>query len=399
MPVLQGKNIILGVTAGIAAYKTAPLVRLLIQQQANVKVVMTENAKQFVTPLTLATLSKNPVVSEFSTAGGSWNNHVELALWADAILIAPLTANTLAKMAHGQCDTLLLAIYFSAKAPVWVAPAMDLDMYAHPTVADNLQKLQSYGNHIIPATHGELASGLVGQGRMAEPETIVNQLENFFLGGTPLAGKRLLITAGPTYEAIDPVRFIGNFSTGKMGIAIANEAVRQGAEVTLVLGPSAEKNIDPRIQVERVISANDMYVAAIKLFGQCDVAILSAAVADYTPKTKAPEKIKKSDGGLQLELVKTNDILATLGKQKSHQILVGFALETENELDNAKGKLERKNLDAIVLNSLKDKGAGFGTDTNKITFLTATAQTNFALKSKSEVAKDILSEVCKLSGK
>lgn len=394
--VLRGKNIVLGVTGGIAAYKVASLVRLLLKEGTNVKVVMTENAKQFVTPLTLATLSKNPVISGFSATDGSWNNHVELALWADAMLIAPLTANTLSKMAHGQCDNLLLAVYFSSKSPVWVAPAMDLDMYAHPTVLDNLQKLQKHGNFIIPATEGELASGLVGKGRMAEPESIVNQLSDYYSNDLPLKGKHLLITAGPTYESIDPVRFIGNFSTGKMGIAIANEAVRRGAKVTLILGPSSEKDIDSATEIRRVVSTDDMYREVSNFYEQCDVAIFSAAVADYTPKNKATEKIKKAEHTFSLELQKTVDILETFSKQKKHQLLIGFALETENELENARRKLLKKNLDAIVLNSLRDEGAGFGTDTNKITFLTSQKKIQFPLKNKTEVAKDILNEVQKL---
>ncbi|GIJ93163.1 bifunctional phosphopantothenoylcysteine decarboxylase/phosphopantothenate--cysteine ligase CoaBC [Capnocytophaga stomatis] len=389
-------NIILGITGGIAAYKTPYLVRLLTKKGHDVKVILTESAEEFVTPLTLATLSKNKVISSFKTTDNQWNNHVELALWADVILIAPATANTLAKMANGLCDNLLLATYFSAKAPVFVAPAMDLDMYAHPTVNENLNKLKSFGNQIIPAVYGELASGLVGQGRMAEPEDIVNFIETNLSENLPLKGKKVLITAGPTYEAIDPVRFIGNFSTGKMGIAIANEAVKQGAEVHLVLGPSAEKNIDENIHLHRVVSADDMYQAAINQFDTSDIAILSAAVADYTPKIKALEKIKKKEANLTLELVSTTDILATLGKQKKQQILIGFALETNNELENAKHKLNRKNLDGIVLNSLKDKGAGFGTDTNKITFITPENEISFPLKNKTEVAKDILAQILKL---
>ncbi|ATA88461.1 bifunctional phosphopantothenoylcysteine decarboxylase/phosphopantothenate--cysteine ligase CoaBC [Capnocytophaga stomatis] len=389
-------NIILGITGGIAAYKTPHLVRLLTKKGHDVKVILTESAEEFVTPLTLATLSKNKVISSFKTTDNQWNNHVELALWADVILIAPTTANTLAKMANGLCDNLLLATYFSAKAPVFVAPAMDLDMYAHPTVNENLNKLKSFGNQIIPAVYGELASGLVGQGRMAEPEDIVNFIETNLSENLPLKGKKVLITAGPTYEAIDPVRFIGNFSTGKMGIAIANEAVKQGAEVHLVLGPSAEKNIDENIHLHRVVSADDMYQAAINQFDTSDIAILSAAVADYTPKIKALEKIKKKEANLTLELVSTTDILATLGKQKKQQILIGFALETNNELENAKHKLNRKNLDGIVLNSLKDKGAGFGTDTNKITFITPENEISFPLKNKTEVAKDILAQILKL---
>nr|WP_314552296.1 bifunctional phosphopantothenoylcysteine decarboxylase/phosphopantothenate--cysteine ligase CoaBC [uncultured Capnocytophaga sp.] len=386
-------NIVLGITAGIAAYKTPQLVRLLTKKGHNVKVILTENAKEFVTPLTLSTVSKNPVLASFSSPEGDWHSHVELALWADAMLIAPATANTIAKMAHGVCDNLLLATYFSAKAPVFIAPAMDLDMYAHPTVTENLAKLASYGNHIIPATYGELASGLVGQGRMAEPEDIVLFIENTITENLPLKGKKILITAGPTYEAIDPVRFIGNFSSGKMGIALANEAVRQGAEVHLVLGPSSEKNIHSQIHLHRVVSAQQMYEAAVNEFPTCDIAILAAAVADYTPETVAPEKIKKKGGNLSLTLVPTVDILASLGKIKTTQTLIGFALETENEVANAQTKLEKKNLNGIVLNSLRDAGAGFGTDTNKVTFITKETQISFPLKTKEEVAKDILAQI------
>ena len=386
-------NIVLGITAGIAAYKTPQLVRLLTKKEHNVKVILTENAKEFVTPLTLSTVSKNPVLTNFSSPEGNWHSHVELALWADAMLIAPATANTIAKMAHGVCDNLLLATYFSAKAPVFIAPAMDLDMYAHPTVTENLIKLKSFGNHIIPVTYGELASGLVGQGRMAEPEDIVLFLESALTENLPFKDKKILITAGPTYEAIDPVRFIGNFSSGKMGITLANEAVRQGAEVHLILGPSTEKNIHSQIHLHRVVSAQQMYEAAVTEFSTCDIAILAAAVADYTPETVASEKIKKKGGNLSLTLVPTVDILASLGKIKTTQTLIGFALETENEVANAQTKLEKKNLDAIVLNSLRDAGAGFGTDTNKVTFITKETQITFPLKSKEEVAKDILAQI------
>ena len=386
-------NIVLGITAGIAAYKTPQLVRLLTKKGHKVKVILTESAKEFVTPLTLSTVSKNPVLTSFSSPEGDWHSHVELALWADTMLIAPATANTIAKMAHGICDNLLLATYFSAKAPVFIAPAMDLDMYAHPTVTENLAKLASYGNHIIPATYGELASGLVGQGRMAEPEDIVLFIENTLSENLPLKGKKILITAGPTYEAIDPVRFIGNFSSGKMGIALANEAVRQGAEVYLVLGPSSEKNIHSQIHLHRVVSAQQMYEAAVTEFPTSDIAILAAAVADYTPESVAPEKIKKKGGNLSLTLVPTVDILASLGKIKTTQTLIGFALETENEVANAQAKLEKKNLDGIVLNSLRDAGAGFGTDTNKVTFITKETQISFPLKTKEEVAKDILAQI------
>ena len=386
-------NIVLGITAGIAAYKTPQLVRLLTKKEHNVKVILTENAKEFVTPLTLSTVSKNPVLTNFSSPEGNWHSHVELALWADAMLIAPATANTIAKMAHGVCDNLLLATYFSAKTPVFIAPAMDLDMYAHPTVTENLIKLKSFGNHIIPVTYGELASGLVGQGRMAEPEDIVLFLESALTENLPFKDKKILITAGPTYEAIDPVRFIGNFSSGKMGITLANEAVRQGAEVHLILGPSTEKNIHSQIHLHRVVSAQQMYEAAVTEFPTCDIAILAAAVADYTPETVASEKIKKKGGNLSLTLVPTVDILASLGKIKTTQTLIGFALETENEVANAQTKLEKKNLNGIVLNSLRDAGAGFGTDTNKVTFITKETQISFPLKSKEEVAKDILAQI------
>ena len=389
-------KILLGITGGIAAYKTPQLVRLLVKKGHNVRVILTEKAKEFVTPLTLSTLSKEPVLSDFATIDGQWNSHVALAQWADLLLIAPATANTIAKMASGQCDNLLLATYFSAKKPVWVAPAMDLDMYAHPTVTENLIKLERFGNHIIPATYGELASGLVGQGRMAEPEDIVASIETALQETLPLKGKKILITAGPTYQAIDPVRFIGNFSTGKMGIAIANEAVRQGAEVHLVLGPSAEKNIDNKIHLHRVVSAQQMYEAAVAQFETCDMAILAAAVADYTPAEVAPQKIKKKGDELTLTLIPTIDILASLGKLKTTQKLIGFALETENEVENAQLKLQKKNLDAIVLNSLRDKGAGFATDTNKITFITAQQLQEFPLKHKEAVAKDILQKCMSL---
>lgn len=389
-------KILLGITGGIAAYKTPQLVRLLVKKGHNVRVILTEKAKDFVTPLTLSTLSKEPVLSDFATIDGQWNSHVALAQWADLLLIAPATANTIAKMASGQCDNLLLATYFSAKKPVWVAPAMDLDMYAHPTVTENLIKLERFGNHIIPATYGELASGLVGQGRMAEPEDIVASIETALQETLPLKGKKILITAGPTYQAIDPVRFIGNFSTGKMGIALANEAVRQGAEVHLVLGPSAEKNIDNKIHLHKVVSAQQMYESAVAQFETSDMAILAAAVADYTPAEVALQKIKKKGDELTLTLIPTIDILASLGKLKTTQKLIGFALETENEVENAQLKLQKKNLDAIVLNSLRDKGAGFGTDTNKITFITAQQLQEFPLKHKEAVAKDILQKCMSL---
>ncbi len=398
MSVLNGKNILLGVTGGIAAYKAAFLVRLLVKKGANVKVVMTSYAKEFVTPLTLSTLSKNEVYSSFteekdpdSFKEPKWNNHVALALWADLFLIAPATANTLSKMAHGTCDNLLLACYLSAKCPVYYAPAMDLDMYQHPTTAEVFKKLNSYGNIQIPAAFGELASGLVGQGRMAEPDEIVSFMENNILKKLPLREKKFLITAGPTYEAIDPVRFIGNHSSGKMGYAIAETAAQLGAEVILISGPSALKIENDFVKIIRVTSAEEMYNATHEYFGRCDVAILSAAVADYRPLKVASEKIKKKDTELALQLTKTKDILASLGEIKKNQFLVGFALETENEEENAKLKLKKKNLDLIVLNSLRDKGAGFKTDTNKITLIGKDNKTiPFPVKPKKEVAKDII---------
>lgn len=398
MAVLNGKNILLGVTGGIAAYKTAFLVRLLVKKGANVKVVMTNSAKEFVTPLTLATLSKNEVFSSFtdekdenSFKEPQWNNHVELALWADFFLIAPATANTLSKMANGACDNLLLACYLSAKCPVYYAPAMDLDMYQHPSTEETFKKLESFGNIQIPAAFGELASGLVGQGRMAEPEEIVSFLENDLLKKLPLRGKQILITAGPTYEAIDPVRFIGNHSSGKMGYAIAEAAASLGAEVVLISGPSALRLENDFVKLIRVTSAEEMYNAAHEYFDTCDVAILSAAVADYRPSEVASEKIKKKTDELTLQLTKTKDILASLGEIKKSQFLVGFALETENEEENAKLKLKKKNLDLIVLNSLRDKGAGFQADTNKITLITKDNKVlPFPVKPKKEVAKDIL---------
>lgn len=401
MAVLSGKNILLGVTGGIAAYKAAFLVRLLVKKGANVKVVMTTAAKDFVTPLTLATLSKNEVLSTFTTPVSAenplenpqWNNHVELALWADLILIAPATANTISKMAAGTADNLLLAIYFSARCPVYYAPAMDLDMYVHPTVSEIFDKLNSFGNIQIPAAFGELASGLVGQGRMAEPEDIILFLENHLLEGLPFKGKKILITAGPTYEAIDPVRFIGNHSSGKMGYALAEEAAKMGAEVTLVSGPVNVKLDNNQVIIIPVTSAEEMYAAAHRYFPDCDIAILSAAVADYRPEQIATEKIKKAEdvNELMLHLTKTKDILKSLGEIKKKQFLVGFALETENEEENAKLKLKKKNLDLIVLNSLRDKGAGFKSDTNKVTLIGKDNNTMpFPVKPKSEVAKDIL---------
>ncbi|GHC54594.1 bifunctional phosphopantothenoylcysteine decarboxylase/phosphopantothenate--cysteine ligase CoaBC [Ulvibacter litoralis] len=397
MSVLSGKNILLGVTAGIAAYKSAFLVRLLVKSGANVKVVMTPSAKDFVTPLTLSTLSKNEVFSSFyqeDDENAQWNNHVELALWADLFVIAPATANTLSKMSNGVCDNLLLAVYLSAKCPVYYAPAMDLDMYKHPSTVATFEKLNSFGNLQIPAGHGELASGLVGQGRMAEPEAIVAFLEADIAKTLPLRGKKVLITAGPTYEAIDPVRFIGNHSSGKMGFAIAETAARLGAEVVLVSGPVSLKLDHPQIKVVSVTSAQQMYDAVHASFEGVDIAILSAAVADYRPKDIASEKIKKKDTTLTLTLEKTKDILASLGEIKGKQFLVGFALETENELEHAKTKLKKKNLDLIVLNSLKDKGAGFKTDTNKVTLISKDNKVvPFPVKTKAEVANDIFTHI------
>jgi phosphopantothenoylcysteine decarboxylase/phosphopantothenate--cysteine ligase len=400
MSILSGKNILLGITAGIAAYKTASLVRLFIKAGANVKVVMTPASKDFITPLTLSTLSKNPVLSSFTNdddENDTWNNHVELGLWADFFLIAPATANTLSKMATGNSDNLLLATYLSAKCPVYFAPAMDLDMYKHKSTKASLSTLESFGNIMIPAESGELASGLVGEGRMAEPENIIKFLENHIIKGLPLYNKKILITAGPTYEAIDPVRFIGNHSSGKMGFEIAKAAANLGAEVILVSGPTHQKTDNDAIKVIPVVSANDMYEAVHAYFKNSDVAILSAAVADYKPKYVADKKIKKKDATLTLELEKTKDILASLGKIKKKQLLVGFALETNNEIENAIKKLKTKNLDLIVLNSLSDKGAGFGGNTNKVTLIDSEENiTNYNLKSKAEVAQDILGEILKL---
>ncbi|UAB75390.1 bifunctional phosphopantothenoylcysteine decarboxylase/phosphopantothenate--cysteine ligase CoaBC [Mesoflavibacter sp. SCSIO 43206] len=397
MSILSGKNILLGVSAGIAAYKTATLVRQFIKAGANVQVVMTPASKDFVTPLTLSTLSKNPVYSTFTDEedeNATWNNHVELGLWADYFVIAPATANTLSKMANGTCDNLLLATYLSAKCKVYFAPAMDLDMYKHPSTLNSFKKLQSFGNVMIPATSGELASGLVGQGRMAEPEDIVSFIEKDILNGLPLNGKKVMITAGPTYEAIDPVRFIGNHSSGKMGFEIAKAAANLGAEVIIISGPTHQKVTHNLITVVPVVSAQDMYEAAHNYFKSVDVAIAAAAVADYKPKEVATQKIKKAESTLSLELEKTKDVLASLGQIKEQQFLVGFALETNNELENAKSKLKRKNLDLIVLNSLQDKGAGFKSDTNKVTLIDKNETINtFELKSKTEVAKDILNTI------
>tara|TARA_R110002049_G_scaffold306635_1_gene505484 strand:+ start:58218 stop:59429 length:1212 start_codon:yes stop_codon:yes gene_type:complete len=399
MSIISGKNILLGVSAGIAAYKTASLVRLFIKAGAHVKVVMTPSAKEFVTPLTLSTLSKNPVYSSFTNEeddNAVWNNHVDLGLWADIFIIAPATANTLSKMANGVCDNLLLATYLSAKCPVYFAPSMDLDMYKHESTLKSFEALKSYNNIMVPATSGELASGLVGEGRMAEPEAILAFLENDVLGKLPLRNKKVLITAGPTYEAIDPVRFIGNHSSGKMGFEIAKTAANLGAKVILISGPTHENVSHSLIQVIPVVSAQEMYDAVHNHFSDVDVAILSAAVADFKPKEVATQKIKKNEPTLTLELEKTKDILASLGAIKKQQFLVGFALETNNELENAKGKLKKKHLDLIVLNSLNDTGAGFKTETNKVTFIDAKEQvTEYPLKSKADVAKDLWTEIIK----
>lgn len=397
MSVLSGKKILLGVSGGIAAYKTAALVRLFIKAGAHVQVIMTPASKDFVTPLTLSTLSKNPVHSTFykeDDENAQWNNHVEMGLWADLMIIAPVTANTLSKMVNGNCDNLLIATYLSAKCPVYFAPAMDLDMYKHPSTIASFGTLKQFGNIIIPAESGELASGLSGEGRMAEPENIIAFLEADLLSKLPLKGKKILITAGPTYEAIDPVRFIGNHASGKMGFDIANEAANLGAEVTLVSGPTHLKVKNNTIKQINVVSAQQMYDTCHEYFSNVDVAIAAAAVADYRPKNVALQKIKKSESNFSIELEKTKDILASLGELKKNQFLIGFALETENEIENAKLKIQKKNLDLIVLNSLQDEGAGFGTTTNKITFI----DRNFSielmeLKSKEEVAIDILNKV------
>ena len=397
MSVLSGKKILLGVSGGIAAYKTASLVRLLIKAGADVRVVMTPASKDFVTPLTLSTLSKNPVHSSFfneEDENAVWNNHVELGLWADLFLIAPATANTLSKMVTGNSDNLLLATYLSAKCPVYFAPAMDLDMYKHPSTLASFTALQGFGNIMIPAESGELASGLSGEGRMAEPENIVAFIEKDIEGKLPLRGKKILVTAGPTYEAIDPVRFIGNHSTGKMGFDIAEAAAKEGAEVILVAGPTHLKTSQDGIQVIWVESAQDMYNECHKYFDGVDAAVAAAAVADYRPKIVAPQKIKKNDESLVLELEKTKDILASLGEKKKNQYLIGFALETENEIEHAKQKIKKKNLDLIVLNSLNDEGAGFGKPTNKVTFINGDFSIEpQELKSKEEVAQDIINKI------
>ncbi|MET3037886.1 bifunctional phosphopantothenoylcysteine decarboxylase/phosphopantothenate--cysteine ligase CoaBC [Chryseobacterium sp. NRRL B-14859] len=393
---VSGKKILIAVSGGIAAYKIHFLIRDFVKKGAEVQVIMTPDAEHFVTKLSLSTLSKKPVYSEFYGDNGSWNSHVELALWADVMIVAPCTANTLSKMVNGMCDNLVIATYMSAKCPVFIAPAMDLDMYVHPSTKKNLELAESFGHLIIPAENGELASGLVGQGRMAEPATILTTVENHFAADTPLKGlegKTILITAGPTYEAIDPVRFIGNHSSGKMGYSLAEEASKRGAKVILISGPSAQTVHNKNIILHKVTSAKEMLAKVFEFYDGIDIGIASAAVADYAPKEIAKEKIKKNDENLTIELVKNPDILKTMGEKKTHQFLVGFALETQNEEENAKGKLEKKNLDMIVLNSLRDEGAGFKNDTNKIKIFTRTDKKEFDLKSKDEVAKDILNFV------
>lgn len=393
---LKGKHIILGVTGGIAAYKSATLVRLLVKAGAEVQVIMTPAAKQFVAPLTFSTLSGKPVISEFFTANtGQWNSHVDLGLWADAMIIAPATASTIGKMANGVADNMLVTTYLSAKAPVFIAPAMDLDMMAHPSTSRNLELLKSYGNHIIEPAEGELASHLVGKGRMEEPEKIVQGLANFFVP-KDLAGKKVMITAGPTYEKIDPVRFIGNYSTGKMGYALADEAARRGADVTIVSGPVALKPQSSDIKIVPVQTARQMLEAAQSVFADSDIAIMCAAVADYAPDHYTDSKIKREKDEVPvIHLVKNPDIAATLGREKHPgQFLVGFALETDSEQSNAREKMHRKNLNMIVLNSLRDQGAGFGTDTNKVTiFLGDGTSVTYDLKSKAQVASDIFDSI------
>ena len=395
--VLSGKKILLGISGGIAAYKTASLVRLFIKAGAHVQVIMTPASKDFITPLTLSTLSKNPVFSSFynkEDENQKWNNHVELALWADLMVVAPTTANTLSKMANGTCDNLLIAAYLSAKCPVYYAPAMDLDMYKHPSTIANFFALTEFGDTIIPAESGELASGLSGEGRMAEPEHIVAFIESDLESRLPLKGKKILITAGPTYEAIDPVRFIGNHSSGKMGFDIASSAANLGASVILVTGPTHCTATNPLIKVVPVVSAQEMYDACHQYYTDVDVAIAAAAVADYKPKNVSLQKIKKSVEDFSIELEKTKDILASLGEIKKNQFLIGFALETENEIENAKLKIQKKNLDLIVLNSLQDSGAGFGKETNKVTFIDKFFTVEpMDLKSKEAVADDIINKV------
>ena len=392
---MKGKKILLGITGSIAAYKAASLTRLFIKAGAEVQVLMTPAAARFITPLTLSTLSKNPVHTSVIDES-SWNNHVEMGLWADAMVVAPTTATTLSKMANGICDNVIVATYLSARCPVFFAPAMDLDMWKHPATLGNLAKLQSYGNHLIPVGHGELASGLVGAGRMAEPEDIVAFVGKYLTKDhSKIAAKHILITAGPTFEALDPVRFIGNHSSGKMGICIAEEAAERGAKVSLILGPSKLSTNHPNIETIRIQSAQEMYEATVERYSTADATIMAAAVADYRPKEISKEKIKKKDGEMFIELERTKDIAAELGKQKRpNQVNIGFALETQNEMNNAEKKLIKKNFDFIVLNSLNDKGAGFKHDTNKITIVDRDNNIQqFELKSKQAVAADILDKI------
>jgi len=400
MSLLSGKKILLGITGGIAAYKTPLLVRALIQQAAEVKVVMTPSSKDFVSPLTLSTLSKNPVLSTFTAEDSDnpvWNDHVELGQWADLLLVAPATANTLSSMVHGRCNNLLLAVYLSAKCPVFIAPAMDLDMYAHPSTQENINTLKSFGNHVLPVGEGFLASGLEGKGRMLEPEEMVSKVVSFFNPTLELKGKKVLITAGPTYEAIDPVRFIGNHSSGKMGYALAEVALKMGAAVTLISGPSSEKINHPSLKLIKVVSAEEMLTAAQEFYDSTDIAIAAAAVADFKPKKIASNKLKKESGLAHISLVPTVDILSYMGEKKKKQKLIGFALETENELEHAKGKLSRKNLDGIVLNSLQDPDAGFSVTTNKITFIHADFRAeSYPLQSKLECAQRIFEQILTL---
>jgi phosphopantothenoylcysteine decarboxylase/phosphopantothenate--cysteine ligase len=397
MNALRGKKILLGITGGIAAYKTPEIVRGLIKKGAEVRIVMTPSAKDFVTPLTLATLSKNPVLSSFiaeDTDNPYWNDHVALGLWADLFLIAPATSNTLSAMAHGRCNNLLLGVYLSAKCPVWIAPAMDLDMYAHPTTQHNINQLTSYGNYVLPVGEGALASGLEGKGRMLEPLEILALLETHFNSNTPLQGKTVLITAGPTFEAIDPVRYIGNHASGKMGFALAKEALVLGANVILITGPTNEKLDHSHLELIPVVSAEDMLNAVQNLFKKADIAIAAAAVADYKPKQSASQKIKKQGSDFSLELTETPDILAYMGTHKKNQKVIGFALETENEWEHATAKLKKKKADGIVLNTLNDKGAGFSGSTNKITYIHANLKSHsFPLLTKEECAQYIFEQI------
>ncbi len=395
---LKGKKIVLGITGSIAAYKAAYLIRGLIKKGAEVQVVITPAGKEFITPITLSALTSKPVISEFfSGRDGTWNSHVDLGLWADAMVIAPATASTIGKMANGIADNMLITTYLSAKAPVFVAPAMDLDMFAHPSTQKNLETLRSYGNHIIEPGEGELASHLVGKGRMEEPDAIIRVIEEFFANQQDLSKKKILITAGPTYEKIDPVRFIGNYSSGKMGFALAEECAARGAEVTLIAGPVQIKTIHPNIHRIDVESAKEMYEASVANYPSSDAGILCAAVADFTPEQVADKKIKRKGDELTVVLKPTHDIAASLGKMKrADQLLAGFALETNDELQNAQNKLERKNFDFIVLNSLNDEGAGFRHDTNKISIIDKNGKTDYPLKSKREVATDIIDRLVQL---